>query len=179
MVNNAPLNHLIELERRCRRYACGLPQKIEVKQRWLGVGYRIANQRILSPLGEIREILDYPMVTKLPNSKVWFHGVANVRGTLLPVIDLQSFLGLEPVQPGRRSKIMWIGMGNVQAGLLAPEIYGMKRFIQDHKCQAGDSDYSGNLARFIFEKFEQEENQWGVFSMKVLTEDPEFFQILK
>ncbi|MBT5231694.1 MAG: hypothetical protein HOM11_15625 [Methylococcales bacterium] len=179
MANNLPLRHLLDLERRCRRYASGLPQKIEVKKRWIGVGYRIADQHILSPLGEIQEILDYPSVTKLPSSKPWFHGIANVRGTLLPVIDLQSFLGLEPVQIGRRSKIMRIGMGGVQAGLLAPEIYGMKRFIQDNKSDAAQSDYSGDISRFISEKFEMDEGQWGVFSMKMLSEDANFFQILR
>ena len=179
MTEVSPLNHLVELERRCRRYAAGLPQKIQVRKRWLGVGYRLANQFILSELGEIREILDYPAVTKLPSSKAWFHGVANIRGALIPVIDLQSFLGLEPVIPGRRSKIMRIRMGQVEAGLLASEVFGMKRFIEDDMHKVTSKDYAGNLQKFVDSKFESQGDQWGVFSMQVLSEDQEFFNILR
>jgi len=178
MAENVPLQHLMELERRCRRYAAGLPQKLEVKKRWLGVGFRIANQHILSPLGEIQEILDYPLVTKLPNSKNWFHGVANVRGSLVPVIDLQAFLGLEPVIPGRRSKILRIVMGHVEAGLLAPEIFGMKRFLEEDMRRLSANEYP-KMSRFMVSKFTADDDQWGVFSMRVLSEDPEFFQILR
>jgi len=178
MTENTPLQHLMGIERDCRRHAAGLPQKLEIKKRWLGVGFRISDQLILSPLGEIQEILDYPLVTKLPNSKAWFHGIANVRGSLVPVIDLQAFLGLAPVTPGRRSKILRIGMGHVEAGLLAPEIFGMKRFLEDDMHRLSANEYP-NMSRFMVSKFTADNDQWGVFSMRVLSEDPEFFQILR
>jgi twitching motility protein PilI len=176
----SPFTHLLELERRCRRYATGLPQKIEVKKTWMGIGYKVAGRFVLSELGEIREILDYPPVTKLPTSKVWFHGVANIRGALIPVVDLQGFLGQQPIIPGRRSKIMRIQMGSVEAALLAPEILGMKRFVEEDIRQIAGNEYDGEIQRFVTSKFETEEgNQWGVFSMQVLSQDQSFFDILQ
>ncbi len=46
----------------------------------------------------VREVLEYTRPTRLPNASVHLCGVINVRGAVVPVIDLRSRLGLPPVE---------------------------------------------------------------------------------
>lgn len=53
---------------------------------------------MIAPLEEVKEILNYPDgVTRVPGTQAWLLGMANIRGNLLPLIDLQQFLGGVPV----------------------------------------------------------------------------------
>jgi twitching motility protein PilI len=43
---------------------------------------------------EVREVLMVPpAITRVPGAKSWVRGLANVRGHLLPLVDLREFLG--------------------------------------------------------------------------------------
>ena len=41
---------------------------------------------------EVVEILPMPQVTPVPGAQPWLLGVANIRGNLLPIVDLKQFL---------------------------------------------------------------------------------------
>ena len=64
---------------------------------WLAV--ESAGQRYLMPLGQSGEIFAWPGVQSVPYTQKWFLGVANLRGTLVGVVDLAALLG----QPSVRS----------------------------------------------------------------------------
>lgn len=46
----------------------------------------------------IKEVIDYPKVTKLPNSPVYMEGIINLRGRGVPVIDLRVKFGIEKIE---------------------------------------------------------------------------------
>jgi purine-binding chemotaxis protein CheW len=50
------------------------------------------------PLRQVREIIRLPPITRLPGAPRFVRGVANLRGTVLPLMDLREALGL-PDQP--------------------------------------------------------------------------------
>ena len=81
-----PYALLKEIEQRSRGMALGLPQQVEVRRTWSGIGFRIGDLLMVSSLGEISEILVYPPLTRVPQAKPWVKGIANVRGNLLPVV---------------------------------------------------------------------------------------------
>ena len=47
---------------------------------------------LLTRMGEVSEILDPPDYTRVPGVKDWVVGIANVRGSLLPLMDLKGFV---------------------------------------------------------------------------------------
>lgn len=55
----------------------------------------------LSPVREV--VANGSMITPVPMAPEWLRGVTNIRGTVLPVIDISSRLGLGPCDSGRRS----------------------------------------------------------------------------
>lgn len=51
--------------------------------------FRLAQQSFGIEIAKIREILTYPEVTEIPDSKPWVKGVVNLRGAATPIIDLR------------------------------------------------------------------------------------------
>ena len=64
-----------------------------------------------------REVVPPPAVSRLPHLSAWLTGVANVRGLLLPVVDLASALGVER-DAGLRPYLLIAGAGADALGLL-------------------------------------------------------------
>ncbi|MEZ5886406.1 MAG: chemotaxis protein CheW [Paracoccaceae bacterium] len=59
------------------------------------LGLSAAGEEFILPLSAIREIRSFSRATPLPHRPDWVLGVVNLRGTILPVIDLGRRLGLE------------------------------------------------------------------------------------
>jgi len=51
--------------------------------------FKLGNEIYGVEITRIREILTYPRVTELPNTKEWVKGVINLRGEVTPIIDLR------------------------------------------------------------------------------------------
>ena len=94
--NSAPrlssFDLLQDYEQRSLLHAPGRPEMIEAAGHWRGVGYRLGKRRFVSSFDEIVEIITLPGVTPVPGANPWMLGVANVRGNLIPVVDLKQFL---------------------------------------------------------------------------------------
>lgn len=74
----------------------------------------------------VREIIEYDTVTPVPGAPVWMRGVFNLRGGVVPLVDLTVKLGLAPITLTRRSCIVVVvaqlGEESVVLGLLADGI---------------------------------------------------------
>ena len=51
----------------------------------------------------VREIAEYRTLTPVPMTAAWMRGVMNLRGTVVPVVDLAAKLGLEQTRVSRRT----------------------------------------------------------------------------
>ena len=60
------------------------------------VAFRIENQAYAFRIEQIQEIVILSQVTKTPPVPDYVEGVANLRGSIIPVINLQKLFGLEP-----------------------------------------------------------------------------------
>src|SRR5690606_18956907 len=87
-----PFAILVEYEHKSLAHVAGLPEQLDAPGLWRGVGYRIGQRRLASGFDEVVEILPMPQVTPVPGSQPWMLGVANIRGNLLPTVDLKQFL---------------------------------------------------------------------------------------
>ena len=90
---NAAFQHLADLAQKSLDAAQQLPAQEDATPQWSGVGFSMFGKRFVVSMGELNEMLEVPIFTKLPGVKPWVKGVANVRGRLLPIFDLAAFLG--------------------------------------------------------------------------------------
>jgi len=171
-----PILLLQSIERRSKARAFSLPQQIELKNSWDGVGFRLGNIQLVAAVDEVKEILPLPHITSVPGAKRWVKGVANIRGTLLPVMDLSGFLQGQVSVPGRRSRILVVRHKGISAGLLVDEVLGLKHFLEEEfNTDAGDVEVA--LQRFVRGAYRQEGDVWPVFSMGALVESSDFMQV--
>jgi purine-binding chemotaxis protein CheW len=56
-------------------------------------------------VSQLREVVRWQPVTPLPSAPALIEGVIDLRGTIIPVVDLGRALGLAPVQPSLRARI--------------------------------------------------------------------------
>lgn len=171
-----PLALLREIEARARRNALGLPQQVEVRRTWSGIGFRIDTTHLVTSLGEVREILHYPTLTPVPGAKSWVRGIANVRGNLLPIMDLKGFLAGVAGELGRDTRVLVIRHGGMAAGLVVDEVLGLRHFFDEEATEA-PPPCSEALAAHLHGGYRQAQTHWGVFSMRALAENPQFMEV--
>lgn len=68
------------------------------------------------------EIREWEEPTPLPRVPSYIKGVANLRGTVIPIVGLAERLGWEPSVPHARSCILVVSIGGKQAGFLVDEV---------------------------------------------------------
>lgn len=171
-----PLLLLQDIERRSKNHAFELPQQLDIRTTWDGVGFRIADLHLVATVDDVKEILPLPRMTTVFGARPWVKGVANIRGTLLPVIDLQGFLQNNLALPGRRSRILVVRHKGVSAGLLVDEVLGLKHFYEEEYI-ADTSEVPAAYSRYLQGTYRQDGEIWPVFSMPTLVDSPEFMQV--
>ena len=166
---------LLDYEARSLGHVPGRPESVEAAGHWRGVGFRLGQRRLVSSFDEVMEILPLPAVTPVPGAQSWMLGVANVRGTLLPVVDLKQFLEGERtvVHEGQRVLVVRQSGGNV--AVLIDELFGQRTFNDSHRADVPPDD-AGRYSHFVSQAYRLADTDWGVFSMSTLTRTPEFRQ---
>lgn len=82
------------------------------------ISFRIDEQEFCLDIMAVREIRGWAPATPLPHTPPYVTGVINLRGAVLPIIDLKARLGLGPVEPSPRSVIIVAHIGQRLVGLL-------------------------------------------------------------
>ena len=170
-----PLAILKDLEARCIANARELPRQVEVREEWSGIGFRLGGLSLVAPLGEVVEILTPPGLSKVPRTKSWVRGIANVRGNLLPIMDLQGYLSGQPTQATRRTRVLVVNYKGVFSGLMVDEVLGLKHFLEEEKVTDLPTQEEAMLG-YLTHGFRRGDEHWGVFSMHALAESPQFLQ---
>lgn len=86
------------------------------------VSLRAAGQGYCVEITSIREIRRWRTVTSLPNSDKSILGVMNLRGSVIPIVDLAARLGLQMTDVGPRSVVVVVAIGNRVIGLLVEAV---------------------------------------------------------
>ena len=82
------------------------------------VAFRIGEARYAIDIQSVREIRGWSPATPLPNAQPFMQGVVNLRGIVLPVMDLGRRLGGPPSEPSARHAVIVIEQGGRLVGLL-------------------------------------------------------------
>ena len=82
------------------------------------VYFTIGDQHCCVDIMAVREIRAWAGATSLPNSAPYIRGVINLRGTILPVIDLRVRFGQGESQPTVGNVIIIVAIGETLNGLL-------------------------------------------------------------
>jgi twitching motility protein PilI len=175
-MRDRPYELLRELDRRARAAAQGAQEVAVTGPEWVGIAFRLGGEAFLLAREETREVMSYPpSVTRVPGARSWIRGLSNVRGQLLPVIDLRAFLGSGTTSPSRSTRVLVANHREIPAGLLVDEVMGFRRFAE--------TEFTADLPptllrceRYLAGAFRRGAEVWPVFSLRSLLESPQFLQ---
>jgi purine-binding chemotaxis protein CheW len=86
------------------------------------IAFRAGGQEFCVDIMSVREIRGWTPVTALPQSPDHVRGVVNLRGAVLPIIDLASRLGFPLAEPTARHVIIVTQIGRQIVGLLVDAV---------------------------------------------------------
>lgn len=165
---------LADYEQRSLAHHPGHPEQIEAPGLWRAIGFCTGGRNFVSGLDEVAEILmSVPLVTSIPATQPWLLGVANVRGSLIAVVDLAQFLFAKRTRVTARARVLVVRQRGGNVGLLIEELLGQRNLVDaDRVAAEGEADRW--LSRFVTENVTLDAVRFGRFSMVALTEAPEF-----
>jgi purine-binding chemotaxis protein CheW len=82
------------------------------------VGFRIGNETFGVRIGSVREIVRVPEITAVPSAPDTVEGVINLRGQIIPVMDLRKRFGHVDIQPEKKNRILEVELENKLVGLI-------------------------------------------------------------
>lgn len=142
---------------------------------WRGIGFRIGQRHLLGGIAEVNEILPLPAVTPVPGTRAWLVGVANVRGNLVPVVDMAAFIDSASAELTENSRLLVVRQPAGSVGLLVDEVFGQRSVASD---QLTDSSADGDSAvsRYVRQTVHSGDHDWGLLNMSALVRSGEFQQ---
>jgi twitching motility protein PilI len=172
-LRDRPFELLLALEQRARNVAAGARDGAAA-QEWIGVAFRMGGETFLVERDEAREVMGVPTpITRVPGARPWIMGLANVRGQLLPVIDLKQYFGSGVSTSGRNTRVIVVNHREIPAGLMVDEVLGFRRFAE-REFKAESPPTVIRCEHYLTGSFRRGSEAWPVLSLRMLVESPAF-----
>lgn|SRR5690606_33121866 len=166
---------LVDLDVLCKRNAAELPDNQEVQATWSGIGFRMGKSYFVASMDEVSEVIEVPQFTVVPGVKSWVKGIANVRGRLLPIMDLATFFQTDSKERETNRRVIVVDKNEMYSGLLIDEVLGMQHFLVDSFKE--EIKGCGELIDpFVAGAYQREDQDWHLFKLFELAEDPQFLR---
>jgi purine-binding chemotaxis protein CheW len=95
--------------------------------------FRLGAEEFGVPIMSVQEIVRVPAtLTRVPKTPAFVEGVINLRGTVLPVIDQRSRLGLPMVERSEGQRIMVYMLGGLRTGFIVDSVAEVLRIPRAH-----------------------------------------------
>lgn len=112
------------------------------------VGFQIAGQEYAFRIEQIQEIVILAQVTKTPQVPPYVEGVSNLRGTIIPIINLRKLFGLEPKPVDSETRTIVVNVGERTMGCTVDMVSQVMR-IPEESIQPAPETVTANGANYI------------------------------
>lgn len=107
------------------------------------VAFKLRDEEYGVNIFQVQEIRNLVDITRVPFSASYIQGVINLRGSVLPVIDLKKRLGLEPMPHTDKTRIVTVMVGDLPVGMLVDavtEVLTIRTKLVDTKKAINEKD---------------------------------------
>lgn len=84
----------------------------------------------------VSEIKAWSKPTRLPNVPAYLQGVVNLRGVIVPVVDLRARFGMELTSPNEKNVVIFLNVENKMFGILVDNVSDIVNIRTDKICHA-------------------------------------------
>jgi twitching motility protein PilI len=173
---NDPIALLRDMERRAQGGPAASPVMRASGDVWRGIGFSVGGRRLVTSMADISEVMHCPKLARVPGAKAWLMGIANLRGALLPVVNLQGFLRGQPATFDRESRVLVIEQDEILSGLAVEEVFGVKHFLEEQRLADAAASEEW-LAPYVVGSFSVANDTWEIFDVHSLIAAPAFMQV--
>lgn len=95
------------------------------------VGFKLGDEDFAVDISRVQEINRMLKITKVPNSQEFVEGVVNLRGKIVPVVNLRERLGFPKKEEDAKTKIIVTEINNSLIGFIVDEVREVIRIPKD------------------------------------------------
>ncbi len=100
------------------------------------------------PIANVQEIIPLPEPTRLPQVPDFIEGIINLRGKIIPIIDLKKRFALGPTDDVQEKRSIIIDLEGQIIGVIVDEVNEVLRLAED-KIEAPPTAISGITAEYL------------------------------
>lgn len=95
------------------------------------VAFRLSEELYGIPITQVQEIIQKPSITRLPQMPDFVKGVVNLRGKIVPVIDLRNRFNMPVSAEESQTRIIVSQIGTQSVGLVVDSVKGVSNLNED------------------------------------------------
>jgi purine-binding chemotaxis protein CheW len=86
------------------------------------VSFMLSGEEYGVPILKVQEIIRFTKLTRVPHTSEFIEGVLNLRGRVIPVVDLRKRFGLESGEPDRNTRIVVVEVDGRIVGMIVDAV---------------------------------------------------------
>ena len=95
------------------------------------VSFKIGGEEFAVDIMQVQEIIRMQNITSVPNAPDFVEGVINLRGRVIPIIDLRKRFGMEEKEHDKATRIIVVKVEDITVGLVVDEVSEVLRIPKD------------------------------------------------
>lgn len=169
---------IVAIDQASKENSVVINENEDARPRWGGIAFSIGEERFVAAIGEVVEMADVALISRMPWVAAWVVGIGNIRGRLLPVIDLHAFVSGKKSAMKGVCKVLIVDTGSTYVGLAVSAVFGMQYFYTDTFLEIGEAEDLPVKKEFLKGFLTDVDGaQWKIFSPVNLVESEEFTNI--
>ncbi|MCB2297376.1 chemotaxis protein CheW [Clostridium tagluense] len=92
------------------------------------ISYELANEKYALKISDVYEIIRMQQITPIHNSRVFLEGVINLRGKIIPVVNLHKRLGLVNYVTTKATRIVVVKSKEEMIGIIVDKVNQVVKF---------------------------------------------------
>jgi len=117
--------------------------------------FQLNDQQYALPIQETQEIIRMSSITRVPNTRHYVEGIINLRGSIVPVINLNKRLDLPVSQYGEDTRIIVVENDGQKVGMIVDVVLEVGRFSEEEIEPPSVAGDNVNYLRGVVKKGDQ------------------------
>ncbi len=156
-----------------KKYAQSEEEKKAAFENYLQmVGFKLGNEEFMVDINKIREIIMTTDITYIPRIPSYYEGVINLRGNIVPIINMRKKLGMESEGFSDETRILIMEVNDMIVGFIVDKITKVI-LIPEKNIDPTPVTFGGMASEFIHGVGRYEEKIIGWVNIERLVEDCE------
>ena len=152
------------------------PEESRLRQEIQLACFRLGAEMYAIDIMRIKEIIRPQKLTAVPRAPVFVEGMINLRGTVLPVIDLGKRFGLPATLIDRRSRVVICAVFDRFVGILVEEVAEVRRYTRQ-EIKAPPEFVKGRESEFFLAVCQREDDLVMVIDLEKLFSTDEILHL--